>query len=89
MPALADALGASDRVRLLNPGLNANLVDELRWTPEEVTKTRDGIDIRSLGLDPAGMAALQLLARGDVVATLRENKLGKGLAGLADQSLSC
>ncbi len=79
LPALADALGASDRVRLLNPGLNANLVDELRWTPEEVTKTRDGIDIRSLGLDPAGMAALQLLARGDVVGTLRENRLGKGL----------
>jgi len=79
LAALADTLGASDRVRLLNPGLHANLVDELRWTPEEVTKTRDGIDIRSLGLDPAGMAALQLLARGDVVETLREEKLGKGL----------
>ena len=79
LPALADVLGASDRIRFLNRELNANLVDELRWTPEEAAKTRDGIDIRSLALDPAGMAALQLLSRGDVVAAMRENGLGSGL----------
>jgi len=77
--ALADVLGASDRIRFLTPVLNADLVGELRWTPKEAAQTRDGIDIRSLGLDPAGMAALELLSRGDVVAELRALGLGRAL----------
>jgi len=86
--ALADVLGASDRVRLLTPALHADLVSELRWTPEEVARTRDGIDIRSLGLDPAGLAALQLLARGDVVATMRELGLGGALQRLGRSAVT-
>ena len=88
LAALADVLGPSDRIRFLNPELNANLVDELRWTPEEAEKTRDGIDIRTLALDPAGMAALQLLARGDVVAALRQNGLGSGLSRIGRRAVT-
>jgi hypothetical protein len=85
---LADVLGASDRIRFLNPELHSDLVGELRWTPEEVAQTRDGIDIRSLALDPAGKAVLDLLARGDVVAELRDLGLGRALERLGRSAVT-
>ena len=80
LQTLADLLGRADRIRFLNPALHADLVRELRWTPEEAEQARDGLDIRTLGLDTAGQALLELLSRGDAMATLRAHDLGHGLA---------
>ncbi|MFD9337834.1 Rv1355c family protein [Streptomyces sp. NPDC060028] len=62
-PELEEAgriLGAGDRLRMLSPRLHQEMMSELRWTPEEVQKTRDGIDIATLEADGADLAGLSL-----------------------------
>jgi nitroreductase/molybdopterin/thiamine biosynthesis adenylyltransferase len=53
-------LGAGDRLRMLSPRLHQEMMTELRWTPEEVRTTRDGIDIATLEVDSADLAGLSL-----------------------------
>ncbi|MFJ6793583.1 Rv1355c family protein [Streptomyces sp. NPDC091268] len=53
-------LGAGDRLRMLSPRLHREMMSELRWTPEEVRSTRDGIDLATLEADPADLAGLSL-----------------------------
>lgn len=53
-------LGAGDRLRMLSPRLHREMMSELRWTPEEVRTTRDGIDIATLEADGTDLAGLSL-----------------------------
>jgi hypothetical protein len=45
---------------MLSPRLHQEMMTELRWTPEEVRTTRDGIDIATLEVDSADLAGLSL-----------------------------
>lgn len=69
---LAKLLGITDRLRNLNPIFHAELVRELRWTPEEALATRDGIDIRSLDLSPSDLAGLRISCDPATLALVRE-----------------
>ncbi len=81
-------LGASDRLRLLDPALHRELVGELRWTHAAATTTGDGIEVASLGLDRSGVAALRLLTRPAVAAFLAEHDLGGRLTEVQRPSVS-
>ena len=43
-------IGQCDRLTLVSEELFRELTAELRWTPEEVQRTRDGIDVKTLEL---------------------------------------
>ncbi|MER5931742.1 Rv1355c family protein [Streptomyces sp. NPDC002054] len=53
-------LGVADRLRMLSPRLHREMMGELRWTPEEVRTTRDGIDLATLEADDTDLAGLSL-----------------------------
>lgn len=73
---VADLLGKVDRIVMLEPEFHADLMRELRWTPEDAERTRDGIDVRSLELSSVDRVALELIAKPRVVTAIR--RLGGG-----------
>jgi molybdopterin/thiamine biosynthesis adenylyltransferase len=78
MTAIGAHLGAFDRVRLTDPYLHADLARELRWTPDEASSTRDGIDVATLEVDEIDWTALRIATRADVAAMV--NRVGGGRA---------
>lgn len=76
MQRVANVLGRIDRIVLLEPDFHTDLISEIRWSPEEAERTRDGIDVRSLELSSVDRVALELVAKPRVVAAI--NRLGGG-----------
>jgi nitroreductase len=81
-------LGEADRVRFACRDLHRELFDELRWTPSEAARTQDGLDVRTLELTPAQSAVLRVLARPDVAAFIRRQRMGSATAELARTSIA-
>ncbi|MGH3733372.1 MAG: Rv1355c family protein, partial [Acidimicrobiales bacterium] len=80
----AKLLGESDRLRFLIPTIHQEMLSELRWPGRDPLE--EGMDVRTLEMDPAGMSALELLARPDVVAQLSDWRGGRSL-GLRTQAM--
>ncbi len=81
-------IGACDRIRLLHKEGHKDFVSrEMRWTPEQAEQTKDGIDIRTLGLAPAEMAALMLIKDPAVAHVLHDIDGGKALIDVTIQSV--
>jgi molybdopterin/thiamine biosynthesis adenylyltransferase len=76
---LGAALGALDRVRFLSPRLRRDLMGELRFTAQEAQASRDGIDVASLELDGADLAAMDVLRTGAGMDFLARLDRGRGL----------
>lgn len=86
---LGDIIGACDRIRLLNTEAHHDFVHhEMRWTSEDAEKTRDGIDVKTLGLSNSQMAALGVIKNKDVVKAINQLEGGKALDTLSKRSLS-
>jgi hypothetical protein len=60
---VAELVAEADRIRLLTEPMLRDLQTELRWTRDEVERTRDGIDVDSLELKAGERASLRLLLR--------------------------
>ncbi len=74
---VASIFAAADRIRYLTPHLHKEMISELRWPGDEPADT--GIDVRSLELDPADLAVLDVLRRADVMAELAQWNAGEAL----------
>jgi molybdopterin/thiamine biosynthesis adenylyltransferase/nitroreductase len=86
---LAEIIGACDRIRLLNKEGHRDFVHhEMRWTSEDAEKTRDGIDIKTLGLSNSQLAALGVIKNEKVVSTINELGGGKALDMLAKRNIA-
>jgi hypothetical protein len=59
----ADVVGEGDRFAYLRQDLHAELMEGIRFTPEDAARTRDGIDVATLELSPADAAGLRLVSR--------------------------
>lgn len=80
-PAIAgvgDLVATAERWRCLDHGLHAELMREMRWTPEHVLATRDGLDLAALELPPMDAAGMRVSARWDVMERVAD--LGGGRA---------
>lgn len=87
--ALGKIIGACDRIRLLNKEGHHDFVHhEMRWTSEDAEKTKDGIDIKTLGLSNSQLAALGVIKNENVVRTIDELGGGKALDMLAARTLA-
>ncbi len=73
----AELLAASDRLRFLLPTIHQEMLSEIRWPGRDALD--EGLDVRTLELDPGGYAALDILARGDVMAHLSDWRAGSAL----------
>jgi molybdopterin/thiamine biosynthesis adenylyltransferase len=74
---VANIFAAADRIRFLTPHLHEEMIAELRWPGDEPADS--GIDVRSLELDPGGLAVMDILRRPDVMAMLARWDTGEAL----------
>jgi nitroreductase len=84
---MGQILGEADRVRFLCAELHREVMSELRWNPQETETTRDGIDLATLELTQSEAAVMQVLARPDIAAFLRELDGGVALTEGACKSI--
>lgn len=59
--AVAKAVCVNDRLLFENRLMHDFLFEHIRWSQKEAEETRDGMDIRTLGLDPVQQRAFRLL----------------------------
>ncbi|MFF5034670.1 Rv1355c family protein [Nocardia salmonicida] len=82
---VAELLAESDRVRYLTPRLHAEMFGELRWPADDL---RTGLDLRTMELAADEQAKLDIGARADVMAYLRDWSGGVALGDYAYQRIS-
>jgi molybdopterin/thiamine biosynthesis adenylyltransferase/nitroreductase len=81
---LGKMIGICDRIRLLNKEGHYDFVyREMRWTTNHAERSKDGIDIKTLGLSNSQLAALSMIKDAGVVQTLKSLKGGKAFDTLA------
>jgi ThiF family len=73
----AGILAETDRIRYLTSTLHREMMSELRWPGDPAPDT--GIDVTTLGLDPADMVVLDILRRPEVMAKLSDWNAGAAL----------
>lgn len=73
----AGLLARADRIRYLTPVLHCEMMSELRWPGDAEPDT--GIDVTTLGLDPADLVVLDILRRPEVMAKLSDWDAGTAL----------
>lgn len=84
----ADAITAAERIRMLNAiGHEELFGHEIRWTPEEVAATRDGLDIATLELKLSEQAAMRVASDPAAIALLREWSAGDGFKKLSGDGI--
>jgi hypothetical protein len=76
---VGEMIARCDRFIFLNQQTHREMIGEIRWNPEQVLSTRDGIDIASLHLSAADAAVMQLLTDWAPLSYLRQIKCGQGL----------
>ena len=69
---IAALMGRCDRYFLLTPNGHRDTFGEIRFTPEQVARTRDGLDVTALEVTAGERAALAVLADWKVMARVRE-----------------
>jgi len=80
-----EAIGALERLQILNPELSPRLLHEMRWSPSEARRSGTGLDVDTLQLAPLERAGLTLLRGADARAILRSVGGGARIArGNAD-----
>ncbi len=77
LDSAAELLAESDRMRFLTPEVHREMMRELRWPGRD--SLEHGIDVRTLELDGADLAALGLSRRADVMAQLADWDAGQAL----------
>lgn len=84
LEAWAQIIGRAEKLRLLHPQGHYEFFNhEVRWNEEEVTRTRDGLDIETLELTPSQLAGMQVASDAKVMDLIREWKAGDGLEKLS------
>ncbi len=87
--SLGKIIGACDRIRLLNPEGHHDFVNrEMRWNSQDAETSKDGIDIKTLGLSNSQLAALSMIKDGEVIKAINELDGGKAFDNLALRTVS-
>ncbi len=73
----AELLAESDRMRFLLPAVHNEMLTELKWPGRD--SLEEGLDVRTLEMDPGSFAALGLVSRPDVMGHLADWRGGKAL----------
>ncbi len=83
---LGALMGACDRISNMNRAIHHEVMEGFRWTPEEVERHRDGLDVATMELTATERAGMWLLSKWDIVECLTE--IGGGVA-LEDLAKKC
>jgi hypothetical protein len=81
-------MGACDRVCLLNAAIHHDAMHGYRWTPEDVERHRDGLDVATMEMSASDRAGLLLLQQWRVPECLAQIGGGSALDDLAVQTIA-
>jgi hypothetical protein len=82
-------VGRAERIRLLNKrGHTDTMINELRWTDDEVHETRNGIDIKTLEAKASDIAGLKLAKDPQAMAHLKKWGLGSAMINSGKKSIT-
>ncbi len=70
-------LAECDRLRFLIPAVHEEMLGEIRWPGRD--SLEEGMDVRTLEMDPAGLGTFDLLKRPDVMGHLADWRGGQAL----------
>lgn len=91
-PAALDGMGAvlgrGDRVRFLHQVMHREMMSELRWSREEVERTRDGMDVVTLDLSASDLAGMRVTRAWRVMEAVGKLGGGRGLEKPAKKSMA-
>jgi len=87
MEAMAEIVGQTDLIRLLDPWGYHDFMHEIRWDDQEARSSGDGVDIETLELTAAEKAGLGLLRDPALMQFLGKRGLGSGLAKMGSDSI--
>jgi len=59
---IGEVLGRGDRLRFLSRTMHREMMGEIRWTADEVRRTRDGLDVTTLELTTTDLAGLRIMS---------------------------
>lgn len=79
LDAVASVIGRADRVRMLHRVMHGEMMGEMRWTLEEVERTRDGLDLATLEFTPSDVAAIRMISSWPVMRMVGAVGGGVGL----------
>jgi molybdopterin/thiamine biosynthesis adenylyltransferase/nitroreductase len=87
MDAMAEIVGQTDLIRLLDPWGYHDFMQEIRWNDQEARSSGDGVDIETIELTAADKAGLGLLRDPALMQFLGKRGLGSGLAKMGSDSI--
>ncbi|MFT3774546.1 MAG: hypothetical protein QM820_55015 [Minicystis sp.] len=85
---LGRIIGVGDRVRFLSERMHGEMMSELRWTPEEEERTRDGIGLAQLEMRGADLAGVRLARHWSSMRFLRVIGGGRALEKSSKEALA-
>lgn len=88
LEAIGELIGAGDRVRLLHPQWQQEMMAELRWTPAEAARTRDGVDLATLPLAAVDRAGLEMARDRAALTLLRAWDAGERLKTMSRKAVA-
>jgi molybdopterin/thiamine biosynthesis adenylyltransferase/nitroreductase len=74
---LAGLLAECDRLRFIIPKVHGEMIGELRWPGRD--SLEEGMDVRTLEMEPSSLGIMELLKRTDVMSHLVEWRAGHAL----------
>lgn len=87
LDALADILGETEKIRLLDDYGHHDFVNEIRWTREEAEESKDGVDIRTIDLSNSEKVGLQISRDYSIIELLNQWEAGGAFKKLTKKSI--
>lgn len=85
---VARLVGRAERLRMLNPTCHAELfAKEVRWTPEQASATRDGLDIDTFELTSSERLGMTVASDPAAVALLNQWDAGAGFENMSGPAI--
>jgi molybdopterin/thiamine biosynthesis adenylyltransferase/nitroreductase len=88
MAELGDILAEGDRFRFYCERTHREMMSELRWTPQEAERTRDGIDLATLEMSAGELAGLRIVATRPVIEEVVRVGGGQGLGSATRKAIA-
>lgn len=88
LESIGGLMGKADRLRMLHQQYHDEMYRELRWSPDEAARGRDGLDIPTLDLSPSDLAGLEMCRDWSSLALLRQWNGGRNLEKSARRSVA-
>jgi hypothetical protein len=88
LDTLAGLIAGCDRLTSFNRAIHHETMSGMRWTRDEVERTRDGLDVQTMELSAADRAGLELLSHWPTMDALAQLGGGRALEDLPRKAVA-